>query len=133
LHEAGGSCTGASRTARGATCAGSRGTGAEAAYTCARRVLHDADVDAAKGSSCLSAQDVGAGDGDVVARDGQIEVVFQREIDGILQRELDDSVVYEAVEARRVSEIRLGYVRAAIRVDGIPGMRNVQAQRGLRG
>ena len=54
-------------------------TGSESANTATGSVLHNSCVDTAKHSARLSAQNVGLGDGQVVARNRQIEIIFEGE------------------------------------------------------
>ena len=86
LHQAGCARTRAAGAACCTACAGARSSGAEAADASAGRSLHDAGIDAAETCAGLGAKDVGICDRQVVARDCQVEIVFKRQVDGILQR-----------------------------------------------
>src|ERR1700689_2794792 len=85
LHQPGGAGTGAARAARWAACAGARSARAKASYAAAGCSLDDAGIHAAKKSSGLRAENVCICDGKIVASDGQVEIVFEREVDGIFQ------------------------------------------------
>jgi len=95
LDEARGSCAGAASTAAGTSCTGACRAGSEAADAAAGGVLYDACVNAAEDAAGLRAEDVGARDRDVVAGDGEIEIVLERKGDRILQGELEHAVVDE--------------------------------------
>ena len=70
----------------------------EAAYAAAWRSLHHAGIDAAKDGASLGPQDVSIGDRKVVARDRQVEIVFQRKSDGVLQRDVEFAVMDELLQ-----------------------------------
>ena len=48
--------------------------------------LHNAGIHAAENSAGLSSQYIHVGDRQIVAGNGQVEIVFERQPDGILQR-----------------------------------------------
>ena len=78
---------------------------AETADAAAGSVLHHAAVDAENGSACFGAPDVSIGNIQVVAGDGDIEIVFERERDGVIHGDVELAVVHELVNARRVREV----------------------------
>ena len=77
LHQAGSACARTARAARRTACAGSWRARSEAANAAARRSLHHAGVHTAERSAGFGAQDVGIGNRKVVARDREVEIVFQ--------------------------------------------------------
>ena len=72
----------AARAAAGSSCTGSTTTAHAAA---ARSALHHAGVYAARYAACLGKQNVSLRNGDVVARDDHIEIVFESKINGVTQ------------------------------------------------
>ena len=60
--------------------------------------MDDAGVDAAEDATSLRAENVGAGYGEVVAGDGEVEVVGKREGDGVVEGEFQRAVVDEVCE-----------------------------------
>ena len=75
------------------------GAAAEDARTSAAgRSGHDAGIDAAHRAARLRAQNVHLRDGQVVARDDQVEIVLESEIDGVVQREVELAVAHQRIE-----------------------------------
>ena len=113
------------RTARTeAGAAGSRADlAAEAADATARRVLHDARINTQGRSAGSRAQHIGIGDIQVVAGDGNIQVVLERESDGIVQRQVELAVVHELVDARGVGQVRRRQVACRVGADRVGKMR----------
>ena len=78
---------------------GPAGTGthlrADSADAASGRVLHDADIDAENLSTSLGAQHIGIGNIQVVARDGDVEIILQSQSDGIIQRKIELAVVHQ--------------------------------------
>ncbi len=93
--------------ARGSAGARARSTGPKASHAAAWSTLNQSSSHTAHGSAGLGAQDVGVGDGQVIARDGQVEVVFQRHRDGVVQRKHQLAVVHGLIEAVGVACPRL--------------------------
>jgi hypothetical protein len=91
-----------------AGCTDRRATGtradlrAESAHASAGRVLHNAERHAQNGRTRLGPQHVGVGDVQVIARDGDVEIVLQRQRDRVIQRQIKLAVVHELVNPRRV-------------------------------
>ena len=106
LHQSGRSSARTARTACGA--AGPRAGSAcsVTADAAADRALDDTGIDAAKEAAGLGALDVSVGDGQVVARDRQIEIVLQRQINSVLQRDVEFAVANELLQPRRIRKIR---------------------------
>ncbi len=98
--------------------------GADAAHAAAGSILHDAGVDAEDGGAGLGAQHVGVGDVQVVARDGDIEIVFERQRNGVIQRKIELAVVHELVDARSVGQIRRRQMPRRVGPDRIRKMRH---------
>ncbi len=119
LHQAGsaGACAACAAGRAARACAGS--ASAESADATARSSLHHAGVDAAKESSGLRAKNIRVRDGKVVASDRQIEIVFEREIDGILQRKVEFAVAHELVKTRRIRQRRFRNRVGSIGIQGL--------------
>src|ERR1022692_183121 len=99
LHQTGSAGAGSTRASGGAAGARARCARSEAAYTTARCASHNAGVDAAEGSASLRSLNIGVGDGQVIAGDGQIEIVLQRQRDRVLQGDVQLAVADEMVNA----------------------------------
>jgi hypothetical protein len=91
------STTGAARCSARARPGGAR---TEASYTSTGSSLHDTGIYAAEESTCLGAEDVSVGDGDVIAGNRQVEIIFEGEIDCILQRKIEFALANELRQAR---------------------------------
>src|SRR6202790_4265009 len=72
-------------------------------------VLHDAAVYAQNGGAGFGSPDVGIGNIQVVTGDRDIEVVFERQGDRVVHRDINFAVVQELVDARRVGHVRRRY------------------------
>src|SRR5580693_4186969 len=107
---------------RGLHQAGSSGAGPTCAATCAARAsarcassitanapagssLHYASINAAKNSSCLGAQDIGIGNGKVIARDGQVEVILQRQANCVFERDVEFAVANQLGQQSGIREL----------------------------
>ncbi len=101
--QARGARAGATCTAGGAAGPGTGGATAKATDAAAGRVLHDAGIDSAEDAASLRAKNVRARDRDVVARDREIQVVFEGEIDGVPQGEVEDPVVNQRIQSWRIA------------------------------
>ena len=97
---------------------------ADAADAAARRVLHHSGIDAENAGARLRAQYVGIGDVQVVARDGDIEIILQRQSDGVIEREIKLAIVHELIDARRVGQTRGGQMPGLVRPDRVGKMRH---------
>src|ERR1019366_665896 len=117
LHQTGGACACSSRASGCAAGSRARGASSEAAYTPARRASHDSCIDAAEGSASLGSLNIGVGDGQVISGNGQIEIIFQRQGDCVLQRDIQLAIADEAVDAWRVLQLRLGYLTWSVRAE----------------
>ena len=80
---------------------------AQSAYAAAGRVLHDAGIDAENAGARFCAQQIGIGDIQVIAGDIEIEIVLERERDGVIDGEINFAILHERVDARRVAQLRL--------------------------
>ena len=100
----------------------------ETAHAAAGGVLHDAGVDAENVGARLGAQIVSVGDVQVVAGDVDIEIVLERERDGVVDRKINLAVVHERVDARRIAQVRLRYFLRAV---GLQKMRKGRAGPGI--
>ena len=65
------------------------------------------------------------GDGQVVARDGEIEIVFERQRDGVLQRNVELAVANQLIEPRRIGQSGPGTVVRHIGVERIVRLRQL--------
>src|SRR6202035_708684 len=66
-------------------------------------VLHDTGVHSEDVGAGFGAQVIGIGNVEVVAGDVDVEIVFERKSDGIVNREIELSVTHEGIDARRIS------------------------------
>ena len=107
-------CARAARAEGGATGAGAD-LAAEAADATAGSVLHDTGIYAEGRGPGFGAQHVGVGDVQVVARDGDVEIVLERERDGVVQRQIQLAIVHELVDARGVGQVRSSQVPRRVR------------------
>ena len=98
LHQARSSGSGAARAAGRAAGSRARSARSEAAHASSGSALHYARIHSAKEAAGLGAQDVGIGDGQVVARNRQVEIVLQRQSDGILQRNVKLAIAHELLQ-----------------------------------
>src|ERR1017187_2211834 len=111
-----GSCTACA--AAGAT-RSSASTPAEATGAGSPRSAGDyGGSDAADGTASRGAQNIHLRDGDVVASDDEVEVVFESEVDGIAQGQIELAVLDERIESRRIGQARGRHDGAAIGIDG---------------
>ncbi len=67
----------------------------------------------------LGAQHVHLRNGQVIARNHQIEIVFKRQIDGVVQRQIELAVAHQRIEARGVGQAGRRHGLAAIGVEGV--------------
>ena len=75
-------------------------------------------------SASLRAQHVGVGDVQVVARDGDIEIVFERERNGVIERQIEFAVVHELVDSGGIGEIRRRQAPGNVRSNRIGEVRH---------
>ena len=101
---------GSAATAGGAASAsaGRTGCAAEAAHATAGCSLHNTGVDAEDVRAGFAAQNVGVGNAEVIARDGEVEIVLECEGDGIVHRNDQLAVANQILNAWRVGEVRRG-------------------------
>jgi hypothetical protein len=83
---------------------------AEAAHAPAWGVLHDAGVDAENVCPRLRPQVISVGDVEIVAGNIDVEIIFQSEGDGVVNRKIDFAVAHKRIDARRVAQIRLRHL-----------------------
>ena len=72
-------------------------------------------VDAVGRAARLGAQNIGLGDGKVIAEVGEIEIILDGHCDGVVQRNIDFAIADEAFEARRVDEVERRRIAGCIR------------------
>src|SRR5579862_6793218 len=65
-------------------------------------VLYHTEVCTKDLSASFRTQNVGVGNVQVIARDGDVEVVFKCERDGVIQRQIQFAVVHKRVDPRGV-------------------------------
>jgi len=68
--------------------------------------LHHARVHAPEYSTRFCAQNIHVCNRQVVACDGDIEIIFQCQMDGVLQRQIELAVFYQLIQSRRIFELR---------------------------
>src|SRR5260370_37529076 len=103
---------------------GSAGLCADATDASARSVEYHAHRCAQNTGPSSGAQDVGVGDIQVEARDGDIEVVFEREGDGVVERKIEFAIMHELVNTRSIRQIWRRQMPGRIRSDWIREMRD---------
>ena len=108
LHQARCSCARSARPASRAARARSRSARAKTADASAWRSLHHSGIDSAEESARLCTQNVRVRDRKIVAGNCQVEIVFQRKIDRVLQRKIKLPVANQLVKMRRISQRGLG-------------------------
>ena len=129
LHQSGCACTCSACAAGRATRSGSGSSRAEAANPTARSSLHHAGIHAAENSAGTGSQYVHVGDRQIVPGDGQVEIVFQRQSDRILERQIQFAVTDQLSQQRRVGEIWLRHLIGRIGTEGIVRCGHVKANR----
>ena len=72
----------------------------------------------------LSGGNNGMGDFQIVAGDGDIEVVLERKGDGIVQRQVELAVVHQLVDARGIRQVRRSQVSRRVRANWIRKVRH---------
>ena len=72
---------------------------AESSDAAAGRVLHDTGVDAENVGARFCTQHIGGSDVQVVSGNFDIEVVFEREGNGVVDREIDFAIMHERIDA----------------------------------
>ena len=92
LHQSRSASSGPACAAAGTARAGAWSARTEASNAATGGSLHHASVDAAKESAGLCAQNVCVGDRKIVASNGQIQIIFERKINGILEREIEFAI-----------------------------------------
>ncbi len=112
----------AARTESGASRTGAD-LAAESADAAAGSVLHHAGINAESRGAGFRAQDIGVSDVQVVARDGDIQVVLQRERDGVIERQVELAVPHQGIDARGVGQVRRRQMPRRIRSDRVGKMR----------
>ncbi len=112
------------RPLRGGAAGAGADLSAEPADATAGSVLHHAGVHAESRCARFGAQDVGISDIQVIARDGDVEIVLERQRDGVIQRQVELAVVHELVDARGIRKIRRRQVPRCVGPDRIGKMRH---------
>ncbi len=74
--------------------------------------------------SSLGTQDVRVGDVQVIARDGDVQIVLQREIDGVIQRQIEFALVHELINARGIRKVWGRQVPRSVRPNRVGKMRH---------
>jgi len=72
----------------------------------ARCVEHQPEGRAEDSGSRPGAQDVGIGNIQRVARNGNVEVVLERQSDGVVERKIELAIVQKLVDSPRIAQIR---------------------------
>ena len=86
--------------------------------------MHDAARDTKNGRARFGAKDIGIGDIQVVARDGNIEIVLERQRDRVVQRKVELAIVHQRVDARGVGQIRWGQAPGSVGADRVGKVRH---------
>ncbi len=102
---------------------GGTGSCADSADAAAGRVLHHSGIDAEDAGSSFCAQHVGIGDIQVVARDGDVEVILQRKRNSVVQRKIQLAIVHELVDARACWPDSVGHMPRFVRRNRVGKMR----------
>src|SRR5215469_9471072 len=79
---------------------------AESAHAAARSILHDAEWNAKNLSTRLGPEDVGVRDVQVIAGNGDVEVVLESERDRVIQGNVELPIMQQLVNARGIRKIR---------------------------
>ena len=100
---------------------------AKPAHAAAGRILHDTAINTENGRTRFGAPDVGIGYVQVVASDRDIEVIFERQRDRVVHRDIEFAIVQKLVDARCVGQVRRRYVARSVGREqvgeGRPGFR----------
>ena len=76
------------------------------------------------GAPAFARKNIGIGDVQVVARDGDVEIVLQRQRNRVIQRQIELALVHQRIDACGVRQIRRGQVPRRVRSDRIGKMRH---------
>jgi hypothetical protein len=112
------------------TCAEGRSAGAGAdlasqpTHAAAGSVLHNSRIHAESRGTGARAQDVGVGNVQVVAGDGDVKIVLQRERDRIIERQVELAVAHEGIDTGRVGQVGRRQVPRGVRRDRVGKMRD---------
>ena len=112
--------------------AGVAGAGAAAGEAALGGRLHDCGIDAIHAAARPGARVVGFGDGEVIAEVGEIEVVFDRQSDGIVQRNVQLAVADQVLKARRIREVERRRLAGPVGRERIVRVRKVHVKGTLR-
>ena len=104
-------CTYAARSYAGAACSGAD-IPAEPAHAASGRVLHDPGIHAQNVIARLGAQNVCVCDVQVVTRQHEIEIVFQRQRNRVIHRQHDFAVMHQLLNTVGVVQIRWRHISA---------------------
>ena len=110
-----GSRAGASRAATG--------TRSEASGGSSRRILHHPERSSQKSCSGLGAEQVGIGNAHVVALDGDVHIVLQRQRDCVVHRQHEFAVLQHRLDAWGIAQIGRGNGMRLVGSDQIGKMR----------
>src|SRR3984957_10047668 len=105
------------------TAGGSPGGCTDAADATAGSVLHHSGIDPENVSAGFGAQHIGVGNVQIVAGDGDVEIIFQRQSDGVIERKINLAIVHQGINARCVGEIRGNHMPWRVRPNRIRKMR----------
>ena len=94
----------AARAESGSPRAGSD-LGADSTYAAPGRILHNAEWHTQDGSARLGTQYIGVSNVQVIASDGDVEIILERQRDRVIQRKVQLAIVHKLVDASRVREI----------------------------
>src|SRR3981081_332588 len=94
-----------SRSQAGAACGRAR-LRSDAPHATARCVEHQAERGAEDAGSRSRAQDVVIGNIQRVARNGNVEVVLERQCDGVVERKIELAIAQKLVDSPGIAQIR---------------------------
>ena len=78
----------------------------ESAHATAWRILHDSGVYAEGGRAGLGSPNVSIGDVEVVTGDGDVEIVFERQCNRFVHRDVEFAIMHELIDAGRIGKVR---------------------------
>ena len=70
---------------------------------------NDPGIDAAHGATRRGAQNVHLRDGQVIASDNKVEIVFKGKVNGVLKGQVELAVAHQRIKARRVGQAGRSY------------------------
>jgi hypothetical protein len=97
--------------------------GTNGALRAAGSIDHGIDIDAQGRTTGFGPQDVRVGDVEVVARNTDIQVIFEGERNRVIHGQIDLSILHQLIDARGIGKIRGRDVLRGVRSDEIGKMR----------